>query len=164
MPRFKQPSLSVMDRDRGPGPIHEHLLASLVLLAQHDVQFAAPALVKLTEAYSCIRRGLPAGIPPITTAASDDDGAVSWTAPAVLDLFMWLTYRCFVARGSEAIPIFGPYGLVTQIGSVEYSRERRFIAKLEQWLSTIRVMWPACPARIADGRSLVIDHAIGILQ
>ena len=80
-------------------------------------------------------------------------------APAVLDLFMWLTYRCFVAKGSEAIPIFGPYGLVTQIGSVEYSRERRFIAKLEQWLSTIRVMWPACPARIADGRSLAIDRS-----
>ncbi len=85
-------------------------------------------------------------------------------APAVLDLFMWLTYRCFVAKGTEAIPIFGPYGLVTQIGSVEYSRERRFVAKLEQWLNTIRVMWPACPARIADGRSLIIDHAVGILQ
>lgn len=84
--------------------------------------------------------------------------------PAVLDLFMWLTYRCFVAKGSEAIPIFGPYGLVTQIGSVEYSRERRFIAKLEQWLSTIRVMWPACPARVVAGGRLVLDHAIGILQ
>src|SRR3954469_25621328 len=32
-------------------------------------------------------------------------------APAVLDLFMWLTYRCFVAKGPETIPIFGPYGL-----------------------------------------------------
>jgi hypothetical protein len=85
-------------------------------------------------------------------------------APAVLDLFMWLTYRCFVAKGTEAIPIFGPYGLVTQIGSVEYSRERRFIAKLEQWLKTIRVMWPECPARIVDARALVIDHARGVVQ
>jgi hypothetical protein len=85
-------------------------------------------------------------------------------APAVLDLFMWLTYRCFVAKGTEAIPIFGPYGLVTQIGSVEYSRERRFVAKLEQWLKTIRVMWPACPARIADGGWLILDHAVGILH
>lgn len=85
-------------------------------------------------------------------------------APAVLDLFMWLTYRCFVAKGPEAIPIFGPYGLVAQIGSVEYSRERRFEAKLEQWLSTIRVMWPACPVRIADGRSLIVNHAVAILQ
>jgi hypothetical protein len=86
------------------------------------------------------------------------------SAPAVLDLFMWLTYRCFVAKGPESIPIFGACGLVSQIGSVEYSRERRFTAKLEQWLKVIRVMWPGCPARVADSRTLVIDHASGILQ
>jgi hypothetical protein len=85
-------------------------------------------------------------------------------APAVLDLFMWLSYRCFVAKGPETIPIFGAYGLISQIGSVEYSRERRFAAKLEQWLTTIRVMWPSCPARIVDRKTLVIDHAIGVLQ
>src|SRR5213593_1710252 len=43
-------------------------------------------------------------------------------APAVLDLFMWLCYRCFVSRGQESIPLFGQYGLTTQLGSVEYSR------------------------------------------
>lgn len=85
-------------------------------------------------------------------------------APAVLDLFMWLTYRCFVAKGPETIPVFGPYGLATQIGSVQYSRERRFVAKLEQWLGTIRVMWPGCPARIVGGRALALDHAMDILQ
>jgi hypothetical protein len=83
-------------------------------------------------------------------------------APAVLDLFMWLSYRCFVANGQELIPIFGPYGLVRQIGSVEYTRNRRFIQKLEQWLSTIRVMWPSCPARIKDGSHLQIDHSAAI--
>src|SRR5947208_1338212 len=51
-------------------------------------------------------------------------------APAVLDLFMWLSYRCFVAKGPEFIPIFGLYGLVNQIGSVAYSRERRLSPKL----------------------------------
>jgi hypothetical protein len=84
-------------------------------------------------------------------------------APAVLDLFMWLTYRCFVAKGPEAIPIFGPSGLVTQLGSVEYTRERRFVAKLEQWLGTIRVMWPECPTRIENGK-LLVDHAVGVLR
>ena len=44
-------------------------------------------------------------------------------APAVLDLFMWLTYRCFIAKRSESIPIFRPYGLVSQIGSVEYTND-----------------------------------------
>ena len=86
------------------------------------------------------------------------------SAPAVLDLYMWLTYRCFVAREPDAIPIFGPYGLVSQIGSVEYSRERRFIAKLEGWLRIIHAMWPECPVRIADRRRLVIDHAISVRQ
>ena len=86
------------------------------------------------------------------------------SAPAVLDLFMWLTYRCFVAKGPEAIPIFGPFGLVSQIGSVEYSRERRFSQKLDQWLKIIRVMWPGCPARVANHRTLLIDRAMGVLQ
>jgi hypothetical protein len=83
-------------------------------------------------------------------------------APAVLDLFMWLSYRCFTAKGPESIPIFGPYGLVSQIGCVAYTRERRFAAKPDQWLNTIRVMWPGCPARIADNRVLVIDRANAI--
>ena len=70
-------------------------------------------------------------------------------APAALDLFMWLSYRCFCCKGPEAIPIFGQYGLASQLGSVEYSRPRRFRAMLEQWLKTIRALWPECPAQIS---------------
>jgi hypothetical protein len=55
-------------------------------------------------------------------------------APAVLDLFMWLSYRCFVAKGKEIIPLFGSRGLASQIGSIEYARPRRFREKLEGWL------------------------------
>ncbi len=51
-------------------------------------------------------------------------------APAVLDLFMWLAYRCFVAKGEEHIPLFGEYGLAYQIGTADYSRPRRFRAML----------------------------------
>ena len=80
-------------------------------------------------------------------------------SPAVLDLYMWLSYRCFTAKGKESVPIFGPYGLAGQLGSIEYSRPRRFRAMLEQWLSCIRVMWPECPARIAaDGRHVCVDR------
>ena len=85
-------------------------------------------------------------------------------APAALDLFMWLSYRCFTARGPESIPIFGDFGLVQQIGTVEYSRPRRFRAMLEQWLRTIRGMWPECPARISpDGRTLRIEHETAVM-
>jgi hypothetical protein len=45
-------------------------------------------------------------------------------SPAVLDFYMWLSYRCFKAKSPESIPIFGPYGLANQLGSVEYSRPR----------------------------------------
>jgi hypothetical protein len=69
-------------------------------------------------------------------------------APAALDLFMWLSYRCFVATGQGSIPLFGERGLANQLGSIEYSRPRRFCQKLEQWLKMIRLLWPDCPAQI----------------
>lgn len=86
------------------------------------------------------------------------------SAPAVLDLLMWLTDRCFVAKSEEQIPLFGELGLAAQLGCVEYSRPRRFRAMLEQWLSTIRAAWPQCPATISpDGRSLRIAPASAVL-
>jgi Plasmid encoded RepA protein len=36
-------------------------------------------------------------------------------APAVLDLFMWVSYRCHIAKKEESIPIFGPYGISTAV-------------------------------------------------
>ena len=73
-------------------------------------------------------------------------------APVMLDLYRWLSYRCFKAKGKEMIPILGRFGLAKQIGTVEYSRPKRFRAMLEQWLGTIRAIWPECPARISpDG-------------
>jgi hypothetical protein len=87
------------------------------------------------------------------------------SAPAILDLFVWLSYRCFTARGKESIPIFGDFGLVQQIGTTEYTRPRRFRQKLDQWLGTIRLLWPECPATISsDGLYLVIDHATAVLS
>jgi hypothetical protein len=47
-------------------------------------------------------------------------------SPAALDLFTWLSYRCFTARGRERVPLFGDYGLVSQLGSADYSRPRKF--------------------------------------
>jgi len=85
------------------------------------------------------------------------------SAPAVLDLFVWLSYRCFTSRGAERIPIFGPFGLVQQLGAVEYARPRKFREKLHQWLKTIRLVWPECPAEItADGENLRINPATSI--
>jgi len=54
-------------------------------------------------------------------------------APAALDLYVWLSYRCFTAKREESVPIFGRFGLIQQIGSTEYSCARWFKAKLSQW-------------------------------
>jgi hypothetical protein len=85
-------------------------------------------------------------------------------SPAVLDLFMWLSYRCFVAKGEERIPLFGSFGLAAQIGSAEYARPRRFRENLDKWLGTVRLLWPKCPAQIsADGQSLRIERGVAVL-
>ncbi len=83
--------------------------------------------------------------------------------PAVLDLFMWLSYRCYVAKGEEKIPLFGAYGLTAQLGSVEYSRPRRFRAMLEQWLEQVAAVWPECTAQLVDrGQYLRITPATAV--
>ena len=85
-------------------------------------------------------------------------------SPGLLDLFMWLSYRCFIAKREEAIPIFGPFGVVAQIGTTDYTRPRRLRQRLETWLDTIRVMWPECPARIAaDGQRLLIGPGTAVV-
>lgn len=85
------------------------------------------------------------------------------SAPAVLDLFIWLASRCFIAKTEERIPLFGNFGLTAQLGSVEYTRPRRFRAMLRQWLTQVRAVWPECPARIcSDGRYLRLSPATAV--
>ncbi len=85
-------------------------------------------------------------------------------SPAVLDLFMWLSFRCFTARGEESIPLFGDFGLANQLGTTVYSRPRRFRAMIEQWFNSIRALWPECPARISrDGQAIVVRHSPAVV-
>ena len=54
--------------------------------------------------------------------------------------------------------------LASQIGTTEYSRPRRFRAMIEQWLDSIRVLWPECPARLtSDGQAITVKHALAVL-
>ena len=76
---------------------------------------------------------------------------------------MWLSYRCFVARGKETIPLFGACRLASQIGLSEYARPRRFREKLDGWLESVCVLWPDCLAEIsADGERLIVNQAIAV--
>lgn len=86
------------------------------------------------------------------------------SSPAALDLFMWLSYRCFTAKGRERVPLFGEFGLVSQLGSVEYARPRKFREKLDGWLDLIGTMWPECPASIdPDGTGLILGPGRAVL-
>jgi hypothetical protein len=87
------------------------------------------------------------------------------SAPAKLDLYTWLTYRCFSAKGEERVPLFGEFGLVNQLGIGAYARPRKFREQLEQWLSLVKAMWPECPARVSsDGGALMISRANAIIS
>lgn len=83
--------------------------------------------------------------------------------PAALDLFTWLSYRCFIAKGRERIPLFGPLGLVHQFGTCDYSRPRKFRERLAESLRVVLRLWPECPARInEDGAYLVVAHGLAV--
>lgn len=85
------------------------------------------------------------------------------SSPGALDLYMWLSYRCYNIKGSDApaIPLFGPHGLVHQLGSEQYARPRDFRRQLELWLRQVQALWPGCPARInSAGSYLILKHAV----
>ena len=86
------------------------------------------------------------------------------STPAILDLSMWLSYRCYVAKRPEAIPLFRPSGLVNQIGSVRAFARAEVVQKLELWMGTIRVTWTSRSARLMALRTPIIDHGTAVLQ
>ena len=87
------------------------------------------------------------------------------SAPGALDLYTWLTYRCFSAKGEERVPLFSEFGLANQLGIGAYARPRKFREQLEQWLSLVKAMWPECPARVSSDRgALIVNRANAIIS
>jgi hypothetical protein len=78
------------------------------------------------------------------------------SCPAALDLYRWLSYRCFTAKGKERVPLFREFGLVSQLGGANYAQPRKFREKLEGWLHLVRAMWPDCPATIRSAWHRVV--------
>jgi hypothetical protein len=60
-----------------------------------------------------------------------------------LDLYMWLCWRCHQAKGEQMVPLFGDFGLASQLGVTVYTRERNFRKRLREWLGTVRSIAPA---------------------
>ena len=87
------------------------------------------------------------------------------STPAALDLFMWISYRCFTAKEHERIPLFGEFGLAGQLGNADYARPRKFRERLSRWLDLVRVLWPRCPAQISsDGNYLLLQPALALVN
>ena len=83
--------------------------------------------------------------------------------PGCLDFYMWLTWRCFNARRTESIPLFGDTGLIAQLGVANYSRNRNFRKRLQSWLQIVWLHWPDCPARLSpNGGELMIRPSAAI--
>ena len=83
--------------------------------------------------------------------------------PGCLDLYTWLTWRCYQAKGTQRIPVFGPMGLASQLGVQEYSRERKFRERVREWLELVRLCWPECPATVTkNGAFLQVEPATSI--
>lgn len=83
--------------------------------------------------------------------------------PGCLDLYMWLVWRCFSAKRTDTIPLFGAFGLAAQLGVFEYTRDRNFRKRLKEWLHTVSLYWPDCPAKLSeDGGGLLVGPARAI--
>ncbi|MGH9400660.1 MAG: replication protein RepA [Terriglobia bacterium] len=81
-------------------------------------------------------------------------------APGVLDFYLWVVWKSWTINGLPArIPVFGPGGLNEQLGSTEYSLDRRFRHTIVAWLTKVKAFWPECPAVITNDRRFLIVHS-----
>jgi hypothetical protein len=91
------------------------------------------------------------------------DARVVWELTPLagcLDLYMWLCWRCHKAKGEQMVPLFGDFGLASQLGVTAYTRERNFRKRLREWLRIVRLYWPDCPARLLpEGENLIVAPA-----
>jgi hypothetical protein len=81
-------------------------------------------------------------------------------APGVLDLYLWLVWKSWTINGTPArIPVFGPGGLNEQLGTTEYSLDRRFRHTIVGWLKKVKAFWPECPAAVTHDRRILIVNS-----
>jgi Plasmid encoded RepA protein len=67
-----------------------------------------------------------------------------------LDLYIWIVWRSWTAKMQVNIAMFGPEGLVSQLGNSENLRDRDFRRQISRWLQITRQLWPECTATLAE--------------
>lgn len=81
-------------------------------------------------------------------------------APGLLDLYIWIVWKSWTTKGGiTRIPLFGAQGLQAQLGTVDYSRNKRFRQTLRRWLKRINLLWPDCPVDLSPDLQSLIVHS-----
>jgi hypothetical protein len=61
-------------------------------------------------------------------------------APGILDFYLWIVWRSWTAKGRPvSIPVLGTGGLNQQLGSQDYSLDRRFRHTIRLWLDRVKL-------------------------
>jgi hypothetical protein len=87
-------------------------------------------------------------------------------SPAALDLFMWLSYRCFTAQGKERVSIFGDFGLV---GASVGQRRVRSPPSIPRTARPVAGLGPGAVAWLpgqnqSDGNYILIAPALAVAE
>lgn len=78
-------------------------------------------------------------------------------SPGNLDFYVWLVWRCWTARREARVPLFGPGGLILQLGVSERIEQRQFRRQVRDWLQITQKLWPGCPAVLTtDTNGLIV--------
>ncbi len=81
-------------------------------------------------------------------------------APGILDFYIWIVWRSWTVKaGSVHVPVFGAGGLNEQLGTRDYSLDRRFRHTIRLWLDRVKLFWPECPATLTKNRQYLVIHS-----
>lgn len=87
------------------------------------------------------------------------------THPGALDFYQWQAWRSFFAKTTIRIPIFGPGGLMAQLGCLQGQEPREVRRRLKEWQSLIKTCWPTCPNTLSrDGELFMVRPGQAITQ
>lgn len=80
-------------------------------------------------------------------------------SPGNLDLYVRLAWRCWTAKCSVSVPLFGPEGLDSLLGISENLRQRDFCRQIVHWLKVIQQLWSECPVTLTGTRAYSLIKA-----
>jgi hypothetical protein len=79
------------------------------------------------------------------------------THPGALDFYQWQAWRSSFVKKAIRVPIFGPGGLLAQLGCLQGQENKEIKRRLAEWQRLIKLSWPTCPNSFStDGRYFFI--------